>query len=63
MKMALYDKAEVPTNFSAIKTPEELKLYLDDASARLKNSPYLFQYTTVDRVKRMLGRAGIQKWR
>ena len=47
-------KNEAPTSFSDIETVEELKLYLDDTANRLKNSPYLYHYTTVSNVIKMI---------
>ena len=47
-------KNEVPTNFPDIETVEGLKLYLDDMASRLKNSPYLYHYTTVSNVIKMI---------
>lgn len=44
----------VPTNFSDINTARELKLYLDDTANRLRNSPYLYHYTTVSNVIKMI---------
>ena len=46
--------SEVPTNFSDIYSAEELKLYLDDMASRLKNSPYLYHYTTISNVIKMI---------
>ena len=47
-------KNEAPTNFPDIETVEGLKLYLDDTANRLKNSPYLYHYTTVSNVIKMI---------
>lgn len=47
-------KNEAPTNFPDIKTVEGLKLYLDDTANRLRNSPYLYHYTTVSNVIKMI---------
>ena len=40
-------KITIPTKFSDISTPEELILYLDNADKRLRNSEYLYHYTTI----------------
>ena len=37
----------IPTNFQAIKTVQDLILYLDDFSARSKNYQYVYHYTTL----------------
>lgn len=47
-------KSKVPRKFSNINTSEELKLYLDDMTNRLKNSPYLYHYTTISNVVKMI---------
>ena len=41
-------KKEIPTNFPDIQTAEQLKIYLDDSTNRLKNSRFLYHYTTVE---------------
>lgn len=48
------EKSKVPRKFSNINTSEELKLYLDDMTNRLKNSPYLYHYTTISNVVKMI---------
>ena len=48
------EKSKVPRKFSNINTSEELKLYLDDMTNRLKNSPYLYHYTTISNVIKMI---------
>lgn len=48
------EKEIIPTVFPDIKTPKELKLYLDDSLRRLDNSSYLYHYTTVSRVVDMI---------
>lgn len=45
---------ELPTNFSDIQTAEDLRLYLDDTASHLRNSPYLYHYTTVSNVIKMI---------
>ena len=47
-------KSETPTSFSDIQTAEDLKLYLDDTANRLRSSPYLYHYTTVSNVIKMI---------
>lgn len=47
------------TTFSEIRTPNELIQYLNDDYQRLKNSPFLYQYTTLSNaIKTING----QKW-
>ena len=40
--------------FSNIETANDLKMYLDDAKARLRNSPSLFHYTTFSNAVKIL---------
>lgn len=47
-------KKEIPTNFPDIQTAEQLKMYLDDSANRLKNSRFLYHYTTVSNVIKIL---------
>ena len=53
------EKSKVPRKFSNINTSEELKLYLDDMTNRLKNGPYLYHYTTISNVVKMMEKLGI----
>lgn len=43
-----------PTKFSDINTVENMKLYLDDSDRRLRNSPFLYHYTTFSNVVKMI---------
>lgn len=47
-------KKEIPTNFPDIQTAEQLKIYLDDSTNRLKNSRFLYHYTTVSNAIKIL---------
>ncbi len=54
MLNSLHQPKEIPTNFANIQTPKELALYLDDDVNRLRNSTYLYHYTTLSKAIAML---------
>lgn len=50
----MHVKFQTPTDFSKITSPSQLCLYLDDSANRLKNSKYIFHYTSLFTVVKII---------